>query len=63
VFNPNGISISSAIFALLETVTDRQTDRPTTLLNLWQQATFTESYSTCSLIMLASYTTVYTTSV
>jgi len=28
VHNPNGISISSAVFALLMTVTDRQTDRP-----------------------------------
>jgi len=29
VFNPNGISIGSAVFAWLTTVTDRQTDRPT----------------------------------
>jgi len=32
VHNPNGISISSAIFAGLTSVTDRQTDRQTTLL-------------------------------
>ena len=30
--NPNGISIGSAIFAGLTSVTDRQTDRQTTLL-------------------------------
>ena len=29
VLNPNGISIGSAVFAGLTTVTDRQTDRPT----------------------------------
>jgi len=32
VTNPNGISISSAVFAGLTSVTDRQTDRQTTLL-------------------------------
>jgi len=31
IYNPNGISISSAVFAGLATVTDRQTDRQTTL--------------------------------
>ena len=29
VLNPNGISIGSAVFAALTSVTDRQTDRPT----------------------------------
>jgi len=29
VLNPNGISIGSAVFAGLTSVTDRQTDRPT----------------------------------
>ena len=32
VLNPNSISIGSAVFAGLTTVTDRQTDRQTTLL-------------------------------
>jgi len=32
--NPNGISISSAVFAGLMMVTDRPTDRQTTLLRL-----------------------------
>jgi len=32
VLNPNGISISSAVYAGLTSVTDRQTDRQTTLL-------------------------------
>jgi len=34
VLNPNAISIGSAVFAGLTTVTDRQTDRQTTLLDL-----------------------------
>jgi len=34
VLNPNGISIGSAVFAGLTSVTDRQTDRLTTLLGL-----------------------------
>ena len=34
VLNPDGISIGSAIFAGLSSVTDRQTDRQTTLLGL-----------------------------
>jgi len=34
VDTPNGISISSAVFARLTAVTDRQTDRQTTLLRL-----------------------------
>jgi len=29
ILNPNGISIGSAVFAGLTSVTDRQTDRPT----------------------------------
>jgi len=32
VLNPNGISIGAAVFAGLTSVTDRQTDRQTTLL-------------------------------
>jgi len=32
VLNPNGILISSAVFAGLTSVTDRPTDRQTTLL-------------------------------
>ena len=34
VLNPDGITIGSAIFAGLTSVTDRQTDRQTTLLGL-----------------------------
>jgi len=34
VLNPNGISIGSAVLAGLTSVTDRQTDRQTTLLGL-----------------------------
>jgi len=34
VLNPNGTSIGSAVFAGLTSVTDRQTDRQTTLLGL-----------------------------
>ena len=34
VHNPNGISIGSAVFARLTIVTDRPTNRPTTLLRL-----------------------------
>ena len=34
VLNPNAISIGSAVFAGLTTVTDRQTDRQTTLLDM-----------------------------
>jgi len=34
VLNPNGISIGSAVFAGLTSVTERQTDRQTTLLGL-----------------------------
>ena len=38
VHTPNNISISLAIFAWLTMVIDRQTDRQTMLLCLWQQA-------------------------
>ena len=34
VLNPNGISIGSPVFSGLTSVTDRQTDRQTTLLGL-----------------------------
>jgi len=34
VLNPDGISIGSAVFAGLTSVTDRQTDRQTTLPGL-----------------------------
>jgi len=49
VYNSNGISIGSAVFAGLTIVTDRQIEWQTTVLRLWQQAASTCVVPRCGL--------------